>query len=282
MGFMKKIGIIAGAVFTALLVLNACNNDKTEKTSKNYQAPKPEKVTPIINYTVIAKHPHDRTLYTEGFLFEKQQLFESTGAPEHLPQTFSAFGTVDLKTGKFDKKVEIDKKVYFGEGILFLKNKIYQLTYQNQVGFIYDPKTYNSLGQFGFTNKEGWGMTTEGEHLIFSDGTCNLTYMEPDNFKVVKTLAVVENGYGLYNLNELEYIKGYIYANVWMTNRIVKIDPKTGEVVGELNLDALNTETKTEDPNIGEMNGIAYDSISDKILITGKLWPKIYEIQFAH
>jgi glutaminyl-peptide cyclotransferase len=243
---------------------------------------KPVKVTPTIPYTVVAKYPHDITAYTEGLLFHEGKLYESTGAPDHLQQTYSAVGISDLKTGKFEKKIEIDKKTYFGEGMLILKNKIYQLTYQNQVGFIYDLKTYNRIGQFGYQNKEGWGLTTDGKYMIMSDGTFNLTYLDPDNQSLIKTLPVTENGYALGALNELEYIKGFIYANVWTTNRIVKINPENGEVVGELDLTSLFNQSRSRNINLNETNGIAYDSVSDKILVTGKLWPDVYEISFPH
>lgn len=262
--------------------LFSCGSDKSGTQKESTEERRIVKSTPVIPYTVVAKHPHDVTAYTEGLLFHEGKLYESTGAPEHLKQTYSAIGISDLNTGKFEKKVELDKKTYFGEGIVIFKNKIYQLTYQNQIGFIYDAKTFKRIGQFGYMNKEGWGMTTDGKHLIFSDGTFNLSYMDPDNQQIIKTLPVTENGYALSALNELEYINGFIYANVWMTNRIVKIDPASGEVVGELDLTSLFNQSRSRNMNVNETNGIAYDSITDKILVTGKLWPDLYEISFPH
>jgi glutaminyl-peptide cyclotransferase len=238
--------------------------------------------TPVIKYEVKERYPHDITLYTEGLLFHNGQLFESTGAPSHLPQTRSAFGISDLKTGKFEIKGELDKSVYFGEGIVFFGDKLYQLTYQNQVGFIYDAKTFRRIGQFGYPNKEGWGLTTDGKHLIMSDGTYNLTYFDPATLNIVKTVPVLKEGYGLDNINELEYINGFIYANVWMTNNIVKIDPASGEVVGQLNLTQLFDEALKKNMNLAEMNGIAFDSINDRVLVTGKFWPDFFEIRFPH
>ena len=176
----------------------------------------------------------------------------------------------------------MDKHKYFGEGIAFFKDKIYQLTYKNQVGFIYDAKTYKQLGQFSFQNKEGWGMTTDGTHIIMSDGTNVLTYLDPANLKVIKTINVSNGGYAEDFLNELEYIHGYIYANIWTKNYIVKIDPGDGKVVGLLDLSSLTAEAKNNHSNSEVMNGIAYDSISDKIYVTGKLWPTIYQIDFPH
>ena len=268
-------------VFTVLIFVS-CDSDKREVPPPQPVEEKVVPKTPLLSYTVVARYPHDTTSFTEGLLFHNNTLYESTGAPKYLAQTRSAIGTVDLKTGKFNTKVEIDKKTYFGEGILILNNKLYQLTYENQIGFIYDLKTFNRIGQFGYQNKEGWGMTTEGKHLIFSDGSCNLTYLDPADFKQVRKIPVVENGYELPAINELEYIKGYIYANVWMTNRIVKIDPNSGDVVGSLDLSALYEQSRSRYEDLNEMNGIAYDSITDKILVTGKLWPDIYEIQFPH
>lgn len=264
-----------------IFIMTSC---EPEKPKQIIQPPVVEEVveTPEIKYTVQNQYPHDITSFTEGFLFHDNKLFESTGAPENLPQTKSLFGVVDLKTGKIDVKAEIDKNIYFGEGIVFLNGKVFQLTYKNQTGFIYDGKTFKNIGKFTYTNREGWGLTTDGKSLIMSDGTSYLTYLDPVSFSVTKTLDVAENGYVLEHLNELEYIKGFIYANVWTTNYIVKIDPNTGDVVGKLDLSSLSFECKTRNPNAEVINGIAYDSINDKVLVTGKLWPTIYEIKFPH
>jgi glutamine cyclotransferase len=163
-----------------------------------------------------------------------------------------------------------------------MKNYLYQLTYTNQVGFIYDAKTFERRGQFAYRNKEGWGMTTDGQNIIMSDGTNNLTYLNPTDFSVVKTLGVTENGFALDFINELEYINGFIYANVWMTNFIVKIDPNSGAVVGKLDLGELYNECKKTNIALGEMNGIAFDAANNKVLVTGKMWPTVFEIAFNH
>ena len=263
------------------MVLFACDPEKPSNTEKPLEEVR-VKTTPAIFYSLVKKHPHDTTAFTEGLLFHEGKLFESTGAPEYLAQARSAFGIVDLEKGKLDIKAELDKKIYFGEGIVFFKDKIYQLTYQNQTGFIYDAKTFRKAGQFNYRNKEGWGMTTDGKNLIMSDGTFNLTYLDPISLTLVKTLPVTENGYALDHINELEYINGFIYANVWMSTTIVKINPENGEVIGKLDLSDLYSESKQVYPKSLEMNGIAYDSISDKILVTGKFWPYLYEISFPH
>lgn len=262
------------------MLLISCQPDKPEE---NTTVPVVEDKTPEIpqiKFTVENQYPHDITSFTEGFLFYDGKLFESTGATENLPQTRSLFGIVDLKTGKIDVKAELDRNIYFGEGMLILKGKVFQVTYKNQMGFIYDAKTFKNIGKFNYTNKEGWGLTTDGKSIIMSDGTSYITYLDPDSFKVTKILDVAENNYVIVNINELEYIKGFIYANIWMTNTIVKIDPNTGDVVGKIDLSSLSEESKAKSPGAAEMNGIAYDSISNKILVTGKLWPTIYEIKF--
>ncbi|MGZ4044080.1 MAG: glutaminyl-peptide cyclotransferase, partial [Bacteroidia bacterium] len=208
------------------------------------------------------------------------KLFESSGAPEYLKQTRSMFGIVNLKNGKIDVKGEIDRSRYFGEGIAILNGKLYQLTYENKIGFIYDITTFKTVGQFSFKNKEGWGLTTDGTNLIMSDGTSDLTYLDPNNQNVVKTLNVNTINYDLPDqLNELEYINGFIYANVWRTATIVKIDPTTGNIVGILDLSALEAKAKAKYNGCYEMNGIAYDPSEKKVLITGKMWPEIYKIE---
>jgi len=282
-GHYKKQPVFKTLLIVCLMTLvffNACTPE--QKETKNIETEQPVKqieLVPMLSYTMVAKYPHDVTSFTEGFLFHNGQLLESTGAPEYLPQTRSAIGVTDLKTGAFDKKIEIDKKIYFGEGIIVMNNVLYQLTYTNQVVFTYDAKTFQRKGQLSYANKEGWGMTTDGTSIIMSDGTEVLSYVNPADFKTSKTLQVTENGFALTYLNELEYIKGYIYANVWMTQFIVKIDPNTGKVVGKFDLKDLYQDAKTKNINLLEMNGIAYDKENDKVLVTGKLWPFVYEIK---
>lgn len=237
-----------------------------------------------INYSVVAYLPHDTSSFTEGLLVHNGQLYESTGHPpeDDYPQTRSLFGITDVKTGRIDVKAELDKTKYFGEGITMLNNKIYQLTLSNKVGYIYDAKTFKKIGEFTFANKEGWGMTTDGTYLIMSDGTGSLTYLDTATLKSAKTLAVTNNGIAADSLNELEYIKGFIYANEWLTSNIVKIDPATGNIVGIIDLSSLTAEVKNKYPDALELNGIAYDAAVDKIYVTGKLWPTIYQITFPH
>lgn len=268
--------------FFAFIILVAfcinCNDNSTTEP----EAKEPYTTVPVINYAVTKFFPHDTNLFTEGLLVHDGQLFESTGSPDELPQTKSLIGIIDLNTGKMDVKAEIDRNKFFGEGIVILNNKLYHLTYTNQIGFIYDLKSFKRIGQFNYANKQGWSLTTNGKEIIMSDGTDKLTYLDSASLKPIRTLAVTENGIPVENLNELEYIKGFIYANVFTTNIIVKIDPVSGKVVGRLDFTSLEFEAKNKNPDADVLNGIAYDSAAEKIYVTGKLWPNIYQIDFSH
>ncbi len=266
-----------------VLLVVACNPTEPKKeTTTQPTEIVVESVVKDIPYTLVTTMPHDANAFTEGFLFHNNQLFESTGATSDLPQTRSLFGIVDIKTGKIDVKAELDKTIYFGEGITVLNNKLYQVTHKNQQGFIYDAKSYKKIGQFNYANKEGWGLATDGASVIMSDGSENLTYFNPDGMTVEKTVVVVNNGYIEEYLNELEYINGFIYANVWLKNYIVKINPSNGNVVGIINLENIVAKEKSVNATAKEMNGIAYNSGDNKILVTGKMWQHIYQIDFAH
>ena len=271
--YKKKFFIVLAII---LFILNACNN-KT-KDAENIAEP----ATPLINYSVVQTLLHDTSLYTEGLLIHDGKLYESTGSPDGLPQLRSLVGITDLITGKFENKIELDKTKYFGEGIVFLKGKLFQLTYKTQVGFIYDEKSFKQIGKFNFRNIEGWSLTTNDTDLIMSDGTDTLTFLNPGDQTIIKILKVTENEKPLIHLNELEYIRGFIYANIWMTNYIVKIDPANGKVVGKLDLSSLDYEAKNKNSKAEVLNGIAFDSTNDKIYVTGKLWANVYQIQFTH
>lgn len=274
-----KFTNIASTLLLVFVVFSACNNEQNSNaTTDTYEAP----AAPVINYSVVNQYSHDTSLFTEGFLFYNGTLYESTGSPNNIPYTRSMVVAHNLSNGHFDSKLELDKKKYFGEGIVFLNDKLYQLTYKNQTGFVYDAKTFKKTGEFKYSNIEGWGMTTDGTSLIMSDGTNKLTYLNPKSLTQEKILSVTENNRPRNNINELEFIKGYIYANVWQSNEIVKIDPSNGKIVGKLDLSSLAIEAKTKNPDVDVLNGIAYDPATDKVYITGKMWANIYEIKFAH
>lgn len=266
-------------IFLVLSIVTACNNSSRKK---NNSALNGINTITSIRYKVKKIYPHDTGSFTEGLLFHDNRLYESTGSPENYPGTRSVIGTVNLKTGKIDVKVELDRKKYFGEGIVFFNNKLFQLTYKNQTGFIYDAKTFSQNGIFKYENKEGWGMTTDGKSIIMSDGTSTLTYLDPDSLKEIRKLNVTYNGASALYMNELEYINGFIYANVWTTNYIARIDPVSGKITGLVDLTSLFTRARKDNPYSEATNGIAYDPKKDRILVTGKFWPFIFQISFPH
>jgi glutaminyl-peptide cyclotransferase len=268
---MKRI-----AAFLLSILVMSCNSNDADN---NVDAVAPENApAPLINYSVVNSYPHDTASFTEGLLVHEGQLYESTGSPDTPSNNGSWFGKIDLKTGKASGKIKLPKE-YFGEGICLLKGKIYQLTWQNRKGFVYDANTLKKINEFNY-NGEGWALTTDSTYLIMSDGSSNLRYLDPDTLRVMKILGVQDNNGPVANLNELEFIKGFIYANIWMTNYIVKIEPSSGRVVAKLDFTSLVKEAENKNPKAAEMNGIAYDAVADKIYVTGKCWPTIYEVRF--
>ena len=267
-----------------LPVLTACNSN----TADNADSATPEAAPAIIGFTVVNTYPHDTGFYTEGLEFHDGQLFESSGAGSAdsdgaKPPYPSAFGIVDLKTGKVDRKVTLDNAVYFGEGITILNGKIYQLTWQNHKGYIYDAKTFKKLQEFTYPG-EGWALTHDSTHLIMSNGSSNLQFIDPatitNTLKPQNIVGVTDNNGPVSNINELEFINGYIYANQYTTNYILKIDPSNGKVLGKLDLSSLEAEAKKKFNNAEVLNGIAYHPETKSLYVTGKLWPTIYEIKF--
>jgi glutamine cyclotransferase len=222
--------------------------------------------------TVVETYPHDRGAYTEGLLFHNGELYESTGLEGH-----SSIRKVDYRTGGVIRKIDVDSQ-YFGEGIVILKDKLYELTWKAQKGFVYDLATFKKLGEFKYTG-EGWGMTTDGTSLIMTDGTSRIRFIDPRDFKVTRTIEVVDGGRPVQQLNELEWVKGELLANVWQTDQIARIDPATGKVTGWIDLTGLLTPEDKQGGQVDVLNGIAYDSTSDRLFVTGKWWPKLYEIQ---
>jgi glutamine cyclotransferase len=226
---------------------------------------------PTYTYEIVHTYPHDPDAYTQGLIFDNGQLLESTGRNGK-----SSLRRVDLQTGKVLQQVVVPEE-YFAEGIALLQEKIYQLTWQHQLCFVYDHQTFKKIEQLSYDG-EGWGLATDGHSLILSDGTSRLRFLSPDNFNVTRTLEVLDGKEPVKELNELEYVKGQIYANVWHQQRIAIIDPKSGKVTGWLNLDGLLSPNEVADEE-GVLNGIAYDEKTDRLFVTGKLWPKLFEIR---
>jgi glutamine cyclotransferase len=246
------------------LILFACTSkEKKEDTHSSKD---------LIPYKVTGIFPHDATAFTQGLVIENGRLFESTG------QSNSWIAEVAITTGKQDKKVTLDPK-YFGEGITILNNKIYQLTWQSKIGFIYDLKTFEKKGEFTYEH-EGWGITHNGKNLIVSDGTDKLRFLDTLTLKELSSVLVKDHDVKRDSLNELEFIDGFVFANLWLTNTIVKIDPSTGKVVGKLDLSKIGEEVRLKSPQADVLNGIAYEKKSKTLLITGKQWPACYAIRF--
>jgi glutaminyl-peptide cyclotransferase len=226
---------------------------------------------PVYTYEIVATYPHDPKAYTQGLVFHDGLLYESTGQYDE-----STLRKVELKKGKVKKKVEVPGQ-YFAEGITILNGKIYQLTWLQHKGFVYDLDDFKLEGEFSYEG-EGWGLTNDGQSLIMSDGTNQLRFLDPATFRVTRTISVMQDNQPLTNLNELEYIHGEIYANVWKMDRIVRLDPQTGRVLAWIDLDGLRpAETLNHTENV--LNGIAYDREHDRLFVTGKRWPRLFEIR---
>lgn len=249
-------------VVASCLVLPSCSSGNATKIAGS---------APKFNCEVVNTYPHDAQAFTQGLIFRDGKLLESTGK-----QGRSKLRSVDLDSGEVLKQVDVAPQ-YFAEGITVLNGKIYQLTWQHHLGFIYDYQTFAQLGQFSYDG-EGWGLTSDGHSLILSDGSSRLRFLDPGTFKVTKTIAVTDKGKPVNRLNELEFINGEIYANIWHDERIVTINPDTGAVTGWIDCSGLMSRSGARD---GEavLNGIAVDETSGRLFVTGKLWPKLFEIK---
>jgi glutamine cyclotransferase len=226
----------------------------------------------VYTYTVINKFPHDNKAFTQGLVYDNGFLYESTGI-----KGSSSLRKVNIETGVPVVKLDLDPQL-FGEGIVIMDDKIYQITYKAQVGFIYDKNTLNMMRRFDYQIFEGWGLTTDGEDIIMSDGSSNLYVIDSEYFTQKDKIEVFNNKGIISNLNELEYINGKIFANVYGDTKIVVIDPETGKVTGELDLKGLMPKGLENSMNT-VMNGIAYNYDKNSLYITGKNWPVLYEIE---
>jgi glutamine cyclotransferase len=226
---------------------------------------------PVYGYEVVNTFPHDAAAFTQGLVFHDGALVESTGLEGH-----STLRRVELQTGKVLQKVDVPR-YFFAEGLTLFAGKLYQLTWKGEKGFVYDPQTFQKTGEFPYEG-EGWGLTHDADSLILSDGSDRLRFIDPNGYKVKRTVSVTDGGRPVEELNELEYVKGEIYANVWHENRVARIDPQTGRVVGWIDLAGLLRPGDAPDPE-AVLNGIAYDESGDRLFVTGKLWPKLFEVR---
>jgi len=222
------------------------------------------------SYRVVRSYPHDRGAFTQGLVYDGGFFYEGTGLNGR-----STLRRVEPNSGKVIKNVSLSPS-FFGEGIAVYGNRIIQLTWLSKRGFVYEKDKFELIGQFSYEH-EGWGATSNGRELIVSDGTSLLRFWNKDDFRETRTVRVHDGRYPVNGLNELEYVRGDIYANVWPTNYIAVINPATGSVKGWFDMGRLLSATEAQGVDV--LNGIAYDAKGDRLFVTGKLWPKIFEIE---
>lgn len=271
---------LRAALLLAVVSISSCNDEGTGENQpvEEQNTTTAPAATPAIPVSLVNIYPHNTTAYTEGLQYVDGVMYESTG---HYGKSF--LYKYDPITGKVIKELKLDDK-FFGEGMTVLGDKIYMLTYREKTGLIFDKNSFAQVGTFTYPNAEGWGMTNDGTHLIYSDGTPYIYFMDPATFAQVKRLEV-KDGYGLVgNINELEYINGFIYANQYETEYILKIDPNTGSIVGQADLKGVRNQVGIppnshieNQPEV--LNGIAYDKEKNRIFVTGKNWPKLLEVK---
>ena len=226
---------------------------------------------PEYTYQIVHTYPHDPMAFTQGLLYLDGVLYEGTGDWEQ-----SSIRKVKLETGEVLQKRDLPGQ-YFGEGIIVWKDRLLELTWKSEKGFIYDLAGFTPKGEFSYPG-EGWGLTTDGKRIIMSDGTADLRFWDPETLQETGRITVTDDGRPVVELNELEWVKGEIYANVWQTERIVRIDPKSGKVLGWIDCHGLLTPAD-RNSQTDVLNGIAYDAQHDRLFVTGKRWPKLFEIK---
>jgi glutamine cyclotransferase len=256
------VGVVCAAVAGVVAACEGANSEPEEETPMEAPAP-------VESVEQVRSYPHDSTAFTQGLVWRGDRLYESTGRYGQ-----SSLRLVELETGTVLQKVDLGQQ-YFAEGLAAVGDSLYQLTWKEGVAFIWDPATLRKINQVAYSG-EGWGLTSDGQRLIVSDGSSYLSFVDPVTFALDTTLRVTDGGRPVDQLNELEWVKGEVWANVWHTQRIARIDPRTGRVKGWLDLTPLIPAVS--DPE-AVLNGIAYDPDADRLLVTGKLWPRLYEIR---
>lgn len=232
-----------------------------------------EASVPVHSYRTVAVYPHDPAAFTQGLVYAQGVLYESTGR-----YGATTLRKVDLESSEV-LQIRTLPDLYFGEGLTLFDDRLYQLTWREQVGFVYDQETFRLLRTFSYAT-EGWGLCHDGQRLIMSDGTSTLRFLDPDTQVETGSIEVVLDGHPVSRLNELEYVQGEVFANVWQTDTVVRIDPETGQVTGIIDLRGLLLPEDRLLP-VDVLNGIAYDKERDRLFVTGKLWPKLFEIELV-
>jgi glutamine cyclotransferase len=278
---VKKVRIAAVATVLGILLTFGATGQRAVPTSRaEPDGAQPSVATshgvstpvPVYGYRVVNEFPHDPDAFTQGLVYLDGELYEGTGLNGR-----STLRRVELETGKVVQSVALDA-AHFGEGIAVVGDRIYQLTWQTETCFVYDRETFEPLESFAYPT-EGWGLTSDGERLIMSDGTSRLYLRDPETFEEIGQVDVRDGDDPVVNLNELEYVEGEIWANVWQTDRIARIDPASGRVTGWIDLTGLLSPVDYEDRPVDVLNGIAHDEATGRVFVTGKLWPKLFEIE---
>lgn len=230
------------------------------------------KAPPVYGYQVVHSYPHDPEAFTQGLVYKGGFLYESTGL-----QGQSTVRKVELKTGRVLQQAGLPDAL-FGEGITVWEERLIGITWQSQFGYVLDVQSFKPLARFSYPG-EGWGLTHNGQEIIMSDGTAELRFLDPNNLRELRRLRVSAAGKPVTQLNELEWVEGEVWANIWQTDRIARIDPKSGQVTGWIDLSGLLSAAERRQSNADVLNGIAYDPLTQRIFVTGKLWPKLFEIK---
>ena len=272
---VTRLKAVALLLALSLLVISAslaCGDGDTGSPAVTPQAstPSPE-VVRVYTYRIVNSYPHDPEAFTQGLVYVNGVLYEGTGLRGE-----STLRRVDLVTGQVLQSRSLPDQ-FFGEGVTVWDDRIIQLTWQSKVGFVRDLATFDLVREFRYPT-EGWGLTHDGTHLIMSDGTATLHFLDPVSFEEVSRIEVLDGSSPVARLNELEFIDGEVYANIWQTDRIARISPESGQVTGWIDLTGLlSPEDRTQEVDV--LNGIAYDAENDRLFVTGKLWPRLFEIE---
>ncbi len=256
-------------------VASSCSTSPVSESGPGQISPAGTVPQPVLVYTyqVINTYPHDREAFTQGLVFDSGVLYEGTGLNGR-----SSVSKIELKTGKISQIYKLPEQ-YFGEGITVYKDTIIQLTWQSNTGLVYYKNRFALLSQFSYVG-EGWGITFDGKHFIMSNGSSTLTFLDIDTFTPISHVEVIDSDTPINNINELEYVNGKIFANVWQTNKIAVIEPANGKVVGWVDLTGI-LQTQPFSGQVDVLNGIAYDAQTDRLFVTGKFWPFLFEIKLV-
>ncbi|MGD9587374.1 MAG: glutaminyl-peptide cyclotransferase [Pyrinomonadaceae bacterium] len=275
-------------VFSLIIFMLSCGNEAntrrsnmTANNSAGNNSSTRQTEVPAFAVDVVKAYPHDPRAFTQGLVFLNGFLYEGTGGkPARGDDFYSSLRKVDIETGKVVQKYDVPPE-FFGEGIAILGDKVYQLTWQERTAFVYNLADFKLLREVRYSG-EGWGLTHDGTHLIMSDGTHVIRFIDPETFTTVRTITVNnERGQPLMDINELEMIDGELWANVWQSGWIMKIDPATGKLTGKIDLEKIVADERKKNNRADVLNGIAYDPATKRIFVTGKNWTRLFEIKVS-